>query len=82
MIRRFTKIIVGIIILSVTLFFALLSVYYSGESAGREMGNCETFCTLIGVDFGFIDRDGDCWCDLGDNQYRLLPHEMKDELTN
>ena len=51
MIRRFTKIIVGIIILSVTLFFALLSVYYTGESAGREMGNCETFCTLIGVDF-------------------------------
>ena len=33
-------------------------------------------------DFGFIDRDGDCWCDLGDSQYRLLPHEMKDELTN
>ena len=53
-----------------------------GESAGREMGNCETFCTLIGVDFGFIDRDGDCWCDLGDNQYEILPHEMKDELTN
>jgi|TARA_Y100000310_G_scaffold190315_1_gene190248 hypothetical protein len=80
--RRFTRAIAGIIILSATLFFALLSVYRTGESEGRKMGNCETFCALIGVNFGFIDSDGDCWCKLGDSQYRLLPPEMKNELTN
>lgn len=66
----------GAILIS-ALVYSYLHVYGLGHDRGVLEGRCEIVCNMFNIDYGFLDDDDSCWCDLGDENYMALPFEIE-----
>ena len=61
------------------LYFGFDKTYQLGHDRGQRVGQCEVACSVVGIEYGMITDEGDCWCRIMDGNYWYLPLSNKFE---
>ena len=66
--------------LVVVMYYGFDKTYQMGYDRGLRTGQCEVACAAVGIEYGMITEDGDCWCQIMDGNYWHLP--LSDKFEN